>query len=208
MDHEPLKHLSMFRSFVLADVITLGNAGCGMGAIFLCLNRVVEKHDRYLWAAFVLLPLAIVFDLLDGYVSRRQGRHSALGADLDSLSDIVSFGVAPAVLGFTLGLRGMWDAFILVYFVVCGISRLARFNVTAAQLSDEKGKVRYYQGTPITTSIVIVAILGMACWLGRIDDLIPFGSYDLGPWRLHPLVILYAVNGSTMISGTIKIPKP
>ncbi len=198
----------MFRSFVLADLITLANASCGMTAVLLCLNHVSGERTPYLWIVFILLPSAIVFDLLDGYVARKQSRHSGLGADLDSLSDIVSFGVAPAVLGFALGLRGLWDGMILVYFVACGISRLARFNVTAAQLADEKGKVKYYQGTPITTSIIIVAILGIAYWLGRVDDLLPLGSFYLGPWRLHLLSILYAVNGSTMVSGTIRIPKP
>ena len=61
-------------------------------------------------------------------------RQSVLGADLDSLADVISFGVAPAVLGFTLGLRGGWDMVILTYFVVCGVSRLARFNVTSSAL--------------------------------------------------------------------------
>ena len=179
-----------------------------MAAVFLCLNHVSGGRPPYLWTVFILLPSAIVFDLLDGYVARKQSRHSALGADLDSLSDIVSFGVAPAVLGFALGLRGLWDSILLVYFVACGMSRLARFNVTAAQLADERGKVKYYQGTPITTSIIIVAILGIAYWLGRIDEHLPLGSFCLGPWRFHPLSILYAVNGSTMVSGTIRIPKP
>jgi CDP-diacylglycerol--serine O-phosphatidyltransferase len=198
----------MFRSFVLADLITLVNAGCGMAAVLLCLNHVSGERTPYFWAVFILIPSAIVFDLLDGYVARRQSRHSALGADLDSLSDIVSFGVAPAALGFALGLRGLWDGIILVYFVACGISRLARFNITAARLADEKGKVRYYEGTPITSSIVLVAILGIACGLGRIDDQLPLGALYLGPWRWHPLSVLYAMNGSTMISGTIRIPKP
>ena len=71
--------------------------------------------------------------MLDGYVARlNRTRQSVLGADLDSLADVISFGVAPAVLGFTLGLRGGWDMLVLTYFVVCGVSRLARFNVTAA----------------------------------------------------------------------------
>src|SRR5574339_277381 len=79
----------------------------------------------------------------NGIVARGR-RHSPFGADLDSLADVVSFGVAPAVLGFTLGLRGGWDALVLTYFVVCGVSRLARFNVTAAALTDAgTGKVRY-----------------------------------------------------------------
>ena len=82
-------------------------------------------------------------DVLDGYVARlNKKRQSVLGADLDSLADVISFGVAPAVLGFTLGLRGGWDMAILTYFVVCGVSRLARFNVTSAELADETtGKV-------------------------------------------------------------------
>ena len=84
---------------------------------------------------------------------------------------MISFGVAPAVLGFTLGLRGGWDMLILTYFVVCGVSRLARFNVTAAALADaDTGKVKYFEGTPIPTSIADRALLGVAMWPGRIDD--------------------------------------
>jgi CDP-diacylglycerol--serine O-phosphatidyltransferase len=198
--------MSIFRSFVLADIITLANAGFGMAAIFLCLNHVTHSSSTYLWAVFLLLPLALVCDVLDGFVARRLKRHSLLGADLDSLADIVTFGVAPAVLGFTLGLRGMWDALILIYFVSCGISRLARFNVTAEALSGGTGKVKYYEGTPIPSSIIIVFILGIAFWQGRIDHLLPLGSFRIGPWIVHPFTLLYAVSGSAMIS-TIRIPK-
>jgi len=207
-----LRHLSeksgsLFRSFVLADFITLANASCGMGAIFLCLKHVTGNHTPYLWCIFVLLPLSLVCDVLDGFTARRLTRHSPMGGDLDSLADIVSFGVAPAALGFALGLRGLWDALVLIYFVVCGISRLARFNVTAATLADQTGKVKYYEGTPIPSSILIVAILGIFYWQGHVDDLIPLGSYQIGLWVFHPLTVLYAVSGSAMIS-TIRIPKP
>ena len=202
------KSKSIFRSFVLADLITLANASCGMATIFLCLNHVAGYHTPHLWIVFVLIPLALFCDILDGFIARRMVRHSLLGADLDSLADIVSFGVAPAVLGFTLGLRGLWDALILIYFVLCGISRLARFNVTAAALSGGTGKVKYYEGTPIPTSIVIVIILGIAFWQGRIDHFIPLGSYRIGPWMLHPLTLVYVISGSLMISSTIRIPKP
>src|SRR5215210_2026980 len=149
----------MLRSFTPADALTIGNASSGTVAIFLCLDYLATGERRFLWIAFVLLPLALVFDVLDGYVARlNRSRQSLLGADLDSLSDVISFGVAPAVLGFTLGLRGGWDMLALTYFVVCGVSRLARFNVTAADLTDqETGKVAYFQGTPIPTSIVLVA---------------------------------------------------
>ena len=84
------------------------------------------------WAAIGLLPFALGLDVLDGYVARLQpSRQSRLGADLDSLADVISFGVAPAVIGYALGLRGGWDMLCLTYFIVCGVSRLARFNVTA-----------------------------------------------------------------------------
>jgi CDP-diacylglycerol--serine O-phosphatidyltransferase len=202
------KHLSMFRSYTVADLFTLGNASSGTLAIFLCLNYVAEGRNRFFWIAFVLHFVALTFDVADGYWARRSRRQSVLGADLDSLADIVSFGVAPAVLGFTLGMRGGWDMLILAYFVVCGISRLARFNVTAAALSDAKtGKVKYFEGTPIPTSVLIVALLGIAFWQQAFADDLWFGSVQLGPATLHPLTLLYAVNGTTMIS-TFRIPKP
>ena len=207
MRHPSEKSRSIFRSFGLADLITLANASCGMGAIFLCLKHVTGSDTPYLWCIFILLPLSLVCDVLDGFTARRLTGHSPLGCDLDSLADIVSFGVAPAALGFTLGLRGLWDALVLIYFVVCGISRLARFNVTAERLADQTGKVKYYEGTPIPSSILIVAILGIFYWQGHVDNLIPLGSYQIGLFVFHPITVLYAVSGSAMIS-TIRIPKP
>jgi CDP-diacylglycerol--serine O-phosphatidyltransferase len=201
--------MSMLRSFTPADALTIGNASCGTIAVFLCLDYLATGNLRFLWIAFFLLPLALVFDVLDGYVARlHTRRQSVLGADLDSLSDVISFGVAPAVLGFTLGLRGGWDMLCLTYFVVCGVSRLARFNVTAEALADvETGKVKYFEGTPIPTSIVIVLLLGVAAWLGRIDDRLWFGAAQVGPAILHPLALVYVASGSAMISATLRIPK-
>ena len=139
----------MLRSYTVADLFTLANGTCGTISIFLCLNYIAEGRNQFFWIAFLLLFAALGCDIVDGYWSRKSDMHSVLGADLDSLADVVSFGVAPAVLGFTLGLRGAWDIVILAYFVVCGISRLARFNVTAAALAGESGKVKYFEGTPI-----------------------------------------------------------
>jgi CDP-diacylglycerol---serine O-phosphatidyltransferase len=202
--------MSMLRSYTPADALTIGNAACGTIAIFLCLDYIAADNRRFLWSAFLLLPLALVFDILDGYVARlNKKRQSLLGADLDSLADVISFGVAPAMLGFTLGLRGGWDMLILTYFVVCGVSRLARFNVTAAALSDAStGKVKYFEGTPIPTSVLIVFLLGVALLLGRIDDRLWFGAHQIGPAVLHPLVLIYGISGSAMISATLRIPKP
>jgi CDP-diacylglycerol--serine O-phosphatidyltransferase len=200
----------MLRSYTLADAFTIGNAACGTIAIFLCLDYIATDDHRRLWLAFLLLPAALVCDVLDGYVARlEKRRQSVLGADLDSLADVISFGVAPAVLGFTLGMRGGWDILVLTYFVVCGVSRLARFNVTAAALADTAtGKVRYFEGTPIPTSILIVALLGVAFQLGRIDEALWLGTYPIGPALVHPLVLIYAASGSAMISATLRIPKP
>jgi CDP-diacylglycerol--serine O-phosphatidyltransferase len=200
----------MLRSYTAADALTVANAACGTICIFLCLDYIAADNRKFLWTAFLLLPLALVFDVLDGYVARlNPNRQSVLGADLDSLSDVISFGVAPAVLGFTLGLRGGWDMLCLIYFVVCGVSRLARFNVTAAALADrETGKVKYFEGTPIPTSIVIVALLGAAFQLGRYGEHLWFGAYRIGPMALHPLALVYVASGSAMISATLRIPKP
>jgi CDP-diacylglycerol---serine O-phosphatidyltransferase len=204
----PQNRFSMFRSYTVADLFTLGNASSGTIAIFLCLNYIAEGRNRFLWIAFVLHFVALACDVIDGYWARRSRRHSALGADLDSLADIVSFGVAPAVLGFTLGMRGGWDMLILAYFAVCGISRLARFNVTAAALSDKRtGKVKYFEGTPIPTSVVIVGLMGVAFSQQAIDGDLWLGTLRLGPPTLHPLTLLYAISGTAMIS-TVRIPKP
>lgn len=204
----PKKHLSMLRSYTVADIFTLANGTCGTISIFLCLDYIAEGRNQFFWIAFLLLFAALGCDVLDGYWSRRSGRHSVLGADLDSLADVVSFGVAPAVLGFTLGLRGGWDVVILAYFVVCGISRLARFNVTAAALTGESGKVKYFEGTPIPTSILLVGLLGVAFYENAIHDALWLGVYRLGPAAFHPLTLVYALSGSAMISATLRVPKP
>ena len=209
MNERP-KHLSMLRSYTLADFFTLANASCGTITIFLCLDYLAEGRASYLWVAFLLLPLALVFDVLDGKVARaNKARQSALGGDLDSLSDIISFGVAPAVLGFTLGLRAGLDMVCLTYFVVCGISRLARFNVTASALADQAtGKVKYFEGTPIPTSIVLVVLLAIAYQLGHTGENFWFGTLVVDGWRFHFWSILYLISGSAMISATLRVPKP
>jgi len=198
----------MLRDFTLADFITLANGFAGTASILTVL-KYLEVGDRVLlWYAISLLPLAVVFDYLDGTVARWRRKHSPLGAQLDSLADLISFGVAPAVIAFAVGMRGGWDALILVYFVSCGLSRLARYNVTAAALADETGKVKYYEGTPIPTSVVLVLVLAALLYAGRTHAHLPFGAIDIGPLQLHPLVLMYFLNGSAMVSKTLRIPKP
>ena len=201
--------LSMIRSYTWADLLTLANASCGTVSVFACLSFIAGDQSRWLWTAFVLPVAALVFDALDGYVARLNSkRQSRLGADLDSLADIVSFGVAPAVLGYTLGLRGLWDTVLLTYFVCCGISRLARFNATSAALTNAAtGKVRYFEGLPIPTSVILVLAMALLFWLDRTGPGFLGGSLKVMGRDFHPFSLLFAVSGSLMIS-TIKVPKP
>jgi CDP-diacylglycerol--serine O-phosphatidyltransferase len=201
------RHFSMIREFHLADFLTLANAACGIGAVFLSIAFVERGDLRLFYGAAAMAPLAFAFDALDGRVARWRQASSPLGRELDSLADVISFGVAPAVLAYAAGLDGGWDAIALTYFVCCGVSRLARYNVTAEKLSQGSDKVSYFEGTPIPTSVLLVALLALAASQGRIDDTIWGGAYDLG-WRLHPLVLLFVLSGSLMISKTLKIPKP
>jgi len=73
----------------------------------------LSRQQLFFWTVFLLLPAALACDVLDGFVAPRTGLLSPLGSDLDSLADVVSFGVAPAALGFTLGLRSLLDGLIL-----------------------------------------------------------------------------------------------
>ena len=200
------QRFSLIRSFVFADVLTLGNGFCGSGSVLAAMQYLITAEARWLLTAMLLLPIALGFDFADGRVARWRHRSSALGADLDSLADVISFGLAPAALGFAVGLRGTLDVAILLYFVACGISRLARFNATADALSDESGKVKYFEGTPIPTSVLIVAVLAVLHFQGLLGRNLWLGSWSLGGLVLHPLTLFYAVSGSAMIS-TIPVPK-
>src|SRR5688572_16632879 len=208
MERSAPRHFSMLREFHLADFFTLGNAACGVGAILLAMLFMASGDLKHFFIAAALAPAAFIFDVLDGRIARARHQHSALGRELDSLSDVISFGMAPAALGFAAGLQGGWDAAALIFFVCCGVSRLARYNVTAEQLAgDESGKVKYFEGTPIPTSVVIVGLLAWAAWEGRIEDNLWGGVFDVGPWELHPLALVFVVSGSLMISKTLRIPK-
>lgn len=202
------RHFSMLREFHLADWFTLANAFCGTGAIFAAMRFLQDGVVRDLLIGMALIPLAFVFDALDGRIARWRKVSSTLGRELDSLADVISFGVAPAALGYACGLQGGWDWLILSGFVGCGVSRLARYNVTAETLSDGGDKVKYFEGTPIPTSVLIVGLLAWATWRGDIGTSLWLGVAKLGPWQLHPLALVYALSGALMVSKTLRIPKP
>jgi CDP-diacylglycerol--serine O-phosphatidyltransferase len=201
------RHFSMIREFHAADFFTLGNAACGMASVFLAMEYATGADlADFLWAA-AMAPLAFAFDMLDGRVARWRQQHSSLGRELDSLADIISFGVAPAALAFAGGMRGGWDVLILIYFACCGVARLARYNVTAETLSAGADKVAYFEGTPIPTSVVLTAVLAAIAWQGGLGSALPGGAWHFVGWTMHPLVLMFALSGTLMISKTLRIPK-
>lgn len=202
------RHFSMIRQFHLADAFTLLNGFAGTGSMLAFMRFLLEHNKRCFWLGAWLLPAALIMDVLDGRVARWRKKASPLGQELDSLADVVSFGVAPAAMAFAAGLRGGWDVLILMYFVGCGISRLARYNVTATSLAAESRKVTHFEGFPIPSSLVLAGILALLAATDHWQEALPFGSFELGPMTLHPLALLFAVHGSAMISKTLRIPKP
>jgi CDP-diacylglycerol--serine O-phosphatidyltransferase len=202
------RHFSMLRSFRLADLVTLMNGFCGAGAMLAFMRFLTSDQTRFFWLGTALLPVAFVMDALDGNIARRTGKGSPLGKDLDSLADIVSFGVAPAAMAFAAGMRGGWDALCLIFFVGCGISRLARFNVTASELAGPSGKVSHFEGLPIPTSLLQVVALAILAATGHWQEQLPLGVVSIAGLRLHPWALLYVLHGSGMISKTLRIPKP
>jgi len=191
----------MIRSFHVADLFTLANGFCGLGAVFQAMEFLATGARWRLYLAACLVPVAFVFDVLDGRVARWRHESSPLGREMDSLADVISFGVAPACIAFAAGLDRALDQIVLMYFVGCGLSRLARFNITADSLSGRAGTVKHFEGTPIPTSVVPLALLMLAVHQDRLYLVRVLGL------EVHLVVLLFLLSGSLMISKTLRIPK-
>jgi CDP-diacylglycerol--serine O-phosphatidyltransferase len=200
------KPFSMIREFQLADWFTLANAVCGTGAMFSILTFLQTNEVRHVYFACGMVFAALVFDVLDGRIARWRQKSSGMGRELDSLADVISFGVAPAVIGYGCGMQGLYDRIVLTYFVTCGVSRLARYNITAETLSEGGDKVKYFEGTPIPTSLLLVLMMFWAASQGALRDSLWFGQVVIAGFTLHPIVLFFAVSGSLMVSR-IRIPK-
>ena len=200
------KPFSMIREFHLADWFTLANAICGMGALFSMMTYLQTTDVSHIYFACGLVFIALVLDVFDGRVARWRQTTSAMGRELDSLADIISFGVAPAVIAYGCGMQGLYDRIVLAYFVACGVSRLARYNITAEALSEGGDKVKYFEGTPIPTSLLLVILMFVAATQGALDQSLWVGHVVLAGFTLHPLVLLFAISGSLMVSR-IHFPK-
>ncbi len=161
----------------LADLITLINALAGFASIIMALNGKIE-------IALVLIIIAVIADGVDGAVARYSGT-GVLGANLDSLSDVISFGVAPAVVAYViLSNMGYLAGIFPGFFMVCGILRLARFNVS--------GKRDGFEGIPITAGGFIVALFVLT------GDIIPYFEFIFA-------ALLFVL--SLLMVSTISYPK-
>ena len=200
------KPFAMIREFQLADWFTLGNAVCGTAALFSTITYVQTRGVQHIYFAWALIFAALVFDILDGRIARWRQKTSAMGQELDSLADVISFGVTPAMIGYGFGMQGLYDRLVLAYFVACGVSRLARYNVTVDELSAGSGKVKYFEGTPIPTSFVVVCVLSFAAARGAVGEQMWLGRFFFLGHLLHPLTLIFGLSGSLMISR-IHIPK-
>lgn len=135
--------MNILKTLKLADYFTIGNFISGFLSIYFSFI-IMPK------IAAIFLILAFIFDSLDGRIARLKKQENDFGKELDSLSDLVSFGVAPAVLGFAIGLNSNWQIAILALFATCGMLRLARFNVL---------KVKHFIGVPITVNGILFPLL-------------------------------------------------
>ncbi len=159
-----------------ADVVTLFNVLFGFASILMAMQGQIES-------ALVLVLIAVVTDSADGMVARYSG-YGVLGANLDSLADVISFGAAPAVLAYVFLGRGFFALVFSALFLICGVLRLARFNVA--------GKKDGFEGIPITAGGFAVALFLL------IKDYVPYFG--------HVFAFLLVILSLLMVS-TIGYPK-
>jgi CDP-diacylglycerol---serine O-phosphatidyltransferase len=198
--------------YLLPNLMTAGNLFCGFlatlkivqGALAVSTAQVMDasraldagNHD-FKTAIWCILA-ACIFDLLDGRLARLGGTDSAFGREFDSLADIVSFGVAPALLVSRVVLRDFEKVGWLVasIYLVCGAMRLARFNCIAA--SGVPGAGKEFKGFPIPAAAGLVASITLfMLWLS--DDRLEHG---LAKWVLPPLLVFL----SWMMFSSFKYP--
>jgi CDP-diacylglycerol--serine O-phosphatidyltransferase len=165
------------RIYFLPNLMTAGNLFCGFVAVIMCIQARLEAiapgtyvhsaEEHYKWAVWLILA-AVIFDSLDGRLARLGGRQSLFGAEFDSLADIISFGIAPALMVFLLILsptqgypifrRIGW--FIGFVYLLCAAVRLARFNViTNPLLHPPKDSSKDFVGLPVPAAAGTVVSL-------------------------------------------------
>ncbi len=185
------------RIYVLPTMMTAGNILCGYIATLQIFDGRHEGNPSHYYNAILAILGACVFDALDGRVARMGGQESPFGRELDSLADIVSFGIAPALLVHDIVLKNIEGPFSLGWLVsclylVCGAMRLARFNCLAAM--DVKSSSTSFRGCPIPAAAgVISSITLLLLWLDSNDR-------EIGQWK-YALVVLMVLLSWLMVSN-------
>ena len=182
--------------YLLPNLMTAGNLFCGFAATLKIVQGALiqwstpDEAATLFHAAVWFILGACIFDVLDGRLARLGGQDSAFGREFDSLADIVSFGVAPALMVYRIVLIDFPRLGWLVAFVylVCGALRLARYNCVSA--AGEAGDGKAFTGFPIPAAAGLIAsiTLFMLWWLGERDHLI--GTWK---WVLPPLMIFLSI---------------
>lgn len=176
--------------FLIPSFITVIAIFCGFYAL---IAAIKGRFDH----ACLAIGLALILDALDGRVARRLNATSEFGREIDSLSDIVSFGVAPAILIYQWAFNGLADDFGLLVsflFVACGASRLARFNVmAAAPLSEQK---KHFVGLPIPAAAV------------ALTTIVYFNPAPLTQWFSVSAVMTYTIATSLLMVSTFTYFSP
>ncbi|KAH3678999.1 hypothetical protein WICPIJ_008757 [Wickerhamomyces pijperi] len=193
-------HFSLVRNLHMADFITLLNGFCGFYSIVSCLRFTLTGLPHYVQRAHIFIVLGLFFDFFDGRVARLRNKSSLMGQELDSLADLISFGVAPASIAFAIGFQSTIDVLVLT----------ARFNVTVTTIpKDLTGKSKYFEGLPIPTSLFVVGVMAYLVHHDLVGEALPLGLlFPETAFEFHPLVLGFGIHGCGFISKSLKIPKP
>jgi CDP-diacylglycerol---serine O-phosphatidyltransferase len=158
--------------YILPSLFTSGNIAAGYYAITQSLQGSVQEPRHFDYAALAI-GFAIPFDAIDGRIARMTKTTSEFGKELDSLADVITFGVAPSLLAFTWGFQMLptamdpalrqhvvqWGAFVCFLFLLCGAGRLARFNISVTPVPTNPGRPgrKYFVGMPIPAAAGVIA---------------------------------------------------
>jgi CDP-diacylglycerol---serine O-phosphatidyltransferase len=158
--------------YILPSLFTSGNIAAGYFAITQSLQGSVQEPRHFDYAALAI-GFAIPFDAIDGRIARMTKTTSEFGKELDSLADVITFGVAPSLLAFTWGFQTLptamdpalrqrvvqWGAFVCFLFLLCGAGRLARFNISVTPVPSNPGRPgrKYFVGMPIPAAAGVIA---------------------------------------------------
>jgi CDP-diacylglycerol--serine O-phosphatidyltransferase len=179
--------------YILPSLFTAGNIAAGYYAITQSLQGSILEPHHFDYAALAI-GFAIPFDALDGRIARMTNTTSDFGKELDSLADVITFGVAPSILAFSWGFRMLpttidpglrenlirFGGFVCFLFLLCGASRLARFNISNDPTPKNPGRPgrKYFVGMPIPAAAGIIAAV-VHGFKGH-----PFNAWMAGIWML------------------------